>query len=293
MGTSTLVDGSPPAALQHLEQAWALIDPSRDAASAFSYGQDIGVSVLCYLSLASCQSGYPDRANKWGQEAVSRARAVEHANSMVYTLAHIAITVFLLRDRKTLERHTAELQPLAEKHGLPQFLAAGMPLQGAVLGLQGRPQEGLEKVDLGIEMLEKAQFNLWQPTFLLIRAELLRDLARTEDALASIAEAINRVAETGEHWFEPELHRVRGVLYSSMSRESESEAAFSAALAIAREQTAKWWEIRTAVSLARLWQGQSKTAEARHLLAPVYNWFTEGFDTPDLKDAKALLDELS
>lgn len=89
------------------------------------------------------------------------------------------------------------------------------------------------------------------------------------------------------------MHRVRGELYSSLSRESEAEAAFSAALAIACDQEAKWWELRTAVSLARLWRSQSKVAEARELLAPIYDWFTEGFDTPDLKEAKVLLDELS
>ena len=89
------------------------------------------------------------------------------------------------------------------------------------------------------------------------------------------------------------MHRVRGELYSSLSRESEAEAAFSAALAIARNQAAKWWELRTAVSLARLWRDQGKTAEARALLAPVYDWFTEGFDTLDLKDAKALLEALA
>ena len=142
-------------------------------------------------------------------------------------------------------------------------------------------------------MMTRSQMKLYQPFYLLIRVELLRDLGRAEDALASIAEAINSVSETGEHWIEPEWHRVRGELYSSLSRESEAEAAFSAALDIARDQTAKWWEIRTAVSLARLWHGQSKVGEARELLAPIYNWFTEGFDTPDLKEAKALLDELS
>ena len=163
----------------------------------------------------------------------------------------------------------------------------------AVLGLQARPNEGLEKVEQGIEMMARAQIKLYQPLRLLIRGELLRDLGHVEDALASIAEAINGASTREEHWIEPELHRVRGDLYSSLSRESEAEAAFSAAIAIARNQASKWWEIRTAVSLARRWQGQSKVVEARELLAPIYNWFSEGFDTPDLMDAKTLLDELA
>ena len=198
-----------------------------------------------------------------------------------------------MRDKQTLELHTAELQPLADEHGLPLFQAYVMPLQGAVLGLQARPNEGLEKVEQGIEMMARAQIKVYQPLRLLIRGELLRDLGHVEDALASIAEAINSASTREEHWIEPELHRVRGNLYSSLSRESEAEAAFSAAIAIARNQASKWWEIRTAVSLARRWQGQSKVVEARELLAPIYNWFSEGFDTPGLMDAKTLLDELA
>ena len=119
---------------------------------------------------------------------------------------------------------------------------------------------------------------------------LLRNWMVSLLAIVSLALAIGA---REEHWIEPELHRVRGDLYSSLSRESEAEAAFSAAIAIARNQASKWWEIRTAVSLARRWQGQSKVVEARELLAPIYNWFSEGFDTPDLMDAKTLLDELA
>ncbi len=291
-GTSYLVHGSPTAASQHLEQAWALHDATRDAASAFSYGQDIGVSALCYLSWASCLGGYPHRANAGGQEAILRARAVEHALTLTLSFQLVAMTAFLLRDRQTLERHTAELQLLADEHDLPQFQDVGLVLQGAVLRSRGRPREGLEKVELGIERLARTQAKLYQPFYLLIRVELLKDLGRAEDALEFIAEGINIISETQEHWTEPEVHRVRGELYASLSQLGEAEAAFKAALATARDQAAKWWELRTAVSLARLWQDQGKTVEARNLLAPIYDWFTEGFDTPDLIEAKLLLDEL-
>jgi len=122
---------------------------------------------------------------------------------------------------------------------------------------------------------------------------MLTDLGRTEQALAAIADGLAVVAETGEHWGDAELHRVGGELLASMSQDSDAEAAFTTALAIAREQGAKWWELRAATSLARLWQQQDKLAEARDQLAEIYDWFTEGFETVDLKDAKALLDELA
>ena len=142
-------------------------------------------------------------------------------------------------------------------------------------------------------MAANLQFLLYQPVLLLMRVELLRDLGRAQDALAAIAEGFDVISDSQERWCDAELHRVHGEIYASLSRESEAEAEYTTALAIASEQEAKWWELRAAVSFARLLQAQSKLAEARELLAPIYNWFTEGFDTEDLKDAKALLDQLS
>ena len=109
----------------------------------------------------------------------------------------------------------------------------------------------------------------------------------------AIAEGFDFISASQEHWCDAELHRVRGEISASLSRESEAEVEYATALAIAREQQAKWWELRAAVSLARLWQSQGKGKEALDLLKPVYDWFTEGFDTKDLREAKALLNELS
>ena len=287
-GSSSLVGGSPSAALQHLDQAWALFAPSRDSASTFVYGQDIGVTIESFQAWAACLSGYPDRADKWATGAVSHAQVVNHANTLAYALFFSAVTAFQLRDRQFFERLASELEALTNEHRLPSYQSVGLLFQGAVLGWQGQPQQGLEKVEQGIETRE----NLHLPTWLLIRAELLRDVGRAEDALASITQGFTVISESHEHWGDAELHRVRGELYESLSRESEAETAYVTALAIAREQEARWWELRTSTSLARLWQSQGKRKEAHDLLAPVYNWFTEGFDTKDLKDAKALLNEL-
>ncbi len=288
-GSSSLVGGSPSAALQHLDQAWALFAPSRDSASTFVYGQDIGVTIESFQAWASCLSGYPDRAGKWATGAVSRAQGVNHAMTLAYALFFSALTAFQLRDRRFFERLTTELEALTDEHRLPSYQSVGLLFQGVVLGWQGQPQEGLEKVEQGSEVME----NLFSPIWLLIRAELLRDLGRAEDALAAITEGVDFISTSQEHWCDAELHRVRGELYESLSRASEAETAYVTALGIAREQQARWWELRTSTSLARLRQGQSEVTEARELLAPVYSWFTEGFDTKDLKEAKALLEELA
>jgi class 3 adenylate cyclase/predicted ATPase len=291
-GTSFLHVGSPAVAMGHLDKAWTLFDSDRDAASSFSYGQDLGVTIEGFQAWASCLSGYPDRADKLAQEAVSRAQTVDHANTLAFALFFSAIVEFLLRDRRKCERLTAELEELADEQNLPNFGVAGMLLKGAILDWQGRPEEGLKKVEQGIEVTEKVQFNLYSPIWLLIRVELLRDLGRAEDALACISDGFKVISVSHEHWGDAELHRVRGEFHASLSDEAEAEAAYATALDIAREQRAKWWELRAAASLARLWQSQCKIAKAHDLLAPIYDWFTEGLDTTDLMEAKALLDQL-
>jgi predicted ATPase len=292
MGTSLLHGGSLTIGMDHLDQAWALYDPARDAESAFTYGGDVGVTARMHQAFAACLSGYPDRAEQLAQQAVARARDLEHASTLALALYTTTLGAFVLRDRLICERQISELKSLSDEHRLPLYKAGGMPLQGAVLGWQGRPREGLERVERGSEILTNIQFNVYRPSLVLIQVGLLRDLGRAQDALAAIAEVFEVISATQEHWCDAELHRVRGEIYASLSRESEAEAEYSVALAIAREQQARWWELCAAVSLAGLWQEQGKRKEAHDLLAPVYNWFTEGFDTKDLKEAKALLDEL-
>jgi class 3 adenylate cyclase/predicted ATPase len=292
LGASSLVGGSPTIALHHLEQAWALFDPVRDAESTISYGGELGASIRTYQSSAACLCGYPQRARRWGKESVARALATDHANNTGATLLFNAVTAWLLRDRQSVTQYIAELQTVCDSYNLPFWEALGMAYQAAVLGWEGRPEEGLEKFSQGTEARANNQIIFLLPGFVLIKADLLRNLGRTQDALASIAEGLDFSSATQERWCDPELHRVRGELYASSSQQGDTEAAYSDALTIARAQEAKWWELRATVSLARLWQRQNKTSEARELLAPIYNWFTEGFDTQDLKEAKVLLKEL-
>ncbi|WP_457938372.1 adenylate/guanylate cyclase domain-containing protein [Mesorhizobium sp. 10J20-29] len=293
VGTASLVAGSLTPAVQHLEKAWALYDPERDAGSALVYGQDLGTATSSYLGLASVLCGFPDQGRDWGHKAVARGQDVNHANTLGFALLHAILAAFVAGDRATVEQHLDQLQVLIDEHDLPVWRASALTQQGAVLGWLGLPQDGLVKVEQGFAMMADMQFKLFRPLFSLIRAGLLTELGRSQDALVTITDALAATAETGERWTEAELHRVRGELLLSQFKESEAEAAFTTALTIAREQGAKWWELRAATSIARLWHQQIRLVEARDTLSGVYGWFTEGFDTADLKEAKALLIELA
>lgn len=293
VGTSSTLAGSTTAAIEHLDKARALFDPERDAESAFTYGQDFGAAIASIRTMALSAAGFPEQARTSGQEAVSRARTVGHVNTQCYAMCFCAIGAFVSGDRPTFEQNTVQLQSLADEHGLPVWQASGLPLQGAILGWQGRPEDGLAKAEQGIELMENLQFRIVHAVYSLIRAGLLNELGREENALAAVADGLEFTSVTHEHWGDAELHRFRGELLASMSQDSEAEAAFTTALNIAREQGSRWWELRAATSLAHLWSQQDKQAEARDLLSEIYGWFTEGFDTADLKDAKALLDELT
>ena len=146
----------------------------------------------------------------------------------------------------------------------------------------------------GMAAWEALGGGLWRPTLLALLAEVYGRTGQVEKGLGVLAEALTLVDTTGERWYAAELHRLQGALWLSQSadKSAEAETCFHKALEVARDQRAKAWELRTATSLARLWQHQGKRQQAHDLLAPVYAWFTEGFDTPDLQEAKALLDEL-
>jgi class 3 adenylate cyclase/predicted ATPase len=293
MGTSLLAAGSIGRCMDHLEQAWALFDPERDAESALVYGQDLGTGAASYLCIGFALRGFPEKSRDWGQKAVARGRDIEHVNTLCYALLHGALAAYVSGDRTSMELHLDSLKLLTDEHDVPVWRAGALPLQGLALGWQGRPQDGLMQVAQGMEMMVSMQFKLFQSTWSLVRAELLSKLGQAEDALVAIEEGLAITAQTGESWGDAEMHRVRGELLVSASTQDEAEAAFTTALAIAREQGAKWWELRAATSLARLWSLQGKRIEARELLGETYGWFTEGFDTPEMKDARNLLDELT
>jgi predicted ATPase len=193
--------------------------------------------------------------------------------------------------RATQERAEAACS-LAMAQGFPSWMAQGAILRGWALAQQGQAQEGIAQIEQGLRAFRATGAEIERSYFLALLAEAYGMLGQPETGLTRLTEALALVDTTGERWYEPELYRLKGALLLQQSADyhAEAERCFHHALEIARSQQAKSFELRTATSLAKLWQQQGKRQEAHDLLEPVYNWFTEGFETADLKDAKVLLD---
>jgi predicted ATPase len=197
------------------------------------------------------------------------------------------------------EEHTAQEYAdaairLTTHQGFPHWRAYSAILRAWALAHQGPVKEGIAQIDQGLSDFRATGSEIWRPYWLALLAEAHGMLGEPEAGLTALTEALTFAETTGERWCEPELYRLKGalLLQQSLDNSTEAEDWFHQAIAIAQNQQAKSLELRAATSLARLWQQQGKRQEAHDLLAPVYNWFTEGFDTLDLKDAKALLDAL-
>src|SRR5262249_13279685 len=184
---------------------------------------------------------------------------------------------------------------LAKEQGFLDWMAFGSLIRSWALAHQGRAQEGIEQISQGLMTYRATGAELVRPYFLALLAEAHGIQGEPEEGLALLTEALTLVDTTGERWYQSELYRLKGalLLQQNVDNQADAETCFTQAIAIAQNQQAKSWELRAATSLARLWQRQGKCQEAHDLLAPVYGWFTEGFDTLDLKDAKALLEELT
>jgi predicted ATPase len=184
---------------------------------------------------------------------------------------------------------------VSTEQGFASWLALGTILRGWALAQQGQGEEGIAQMRQGLAAYLATGAELGRPRQLAMLAEAYGRVGQTAEGLAILAEALTAVYNTGERSYEAELYRLKGelLLARSAAKQAEADACFRQALDVARRQQAKSWELRAAMSLSRLWQQQGKRIEARQLLAPVYGWFTEGFDTADLQEAKALVAELS
>jgi predicted ATPase len=276
----------------HLEQGIALYAPHEHSMLAFRYGIDLGVWCLSYVAWPLWQLGYPEQALKRSHEALTLARKLAHPLSLVATLDYAAILHHLRREGQAAQERAEAGMVLSSEQGFPQFLAVGTTLRGWALAVQGQ-EEGIAQIHQGLAALRATGIQFWRPYYLALLAEAYEKSGRAEEGLAVLAEASAVVDKSGERFYEAELHRLKGELLLSVDHEAEAEACFQQALDIARHQQAKSLELRAAMSLSRLWQRQGKRDEARALLAPIYGWFTEGFDTADLQEVKALLEELA
>jgi class 3 adenylate cyclase/predicted ATPase len=295
LGRTLMYVGAVTSAHTHFLQGMALYDPQQHRASAFLHGEDAGVNCQGFAARMLWHLGYPEQGLAQSQEAVTLAQQSADSYSLSAALHAAAVFHHCRRDvRATQERAAATIR-LATEQGFPHWMAMSVIMQGWALAQQGQVKEGMAQMTQGLQAYQATGAAIRRPHFLALLAEAHRITGQPETGLTILTEALALVDTTGERWYEPELYRLKGELLLQQNSDNHTEAAscFQQALAIARRQQAKSWELRAATSLSRLWQQQDKRDAARQLLAPIYGWFTEGFDTADLQEAKALLDELA
>jgi class 3 adenylate cyclase/predicted ATPase len=312
IGHTLLWSGEFTPALVHFEQAIALYDSQRDRSLALSYGQEPGVLSRGFAAHVLWYLGYPDRALKTMGEALSQGREVAHPLSLAFALDHTAwLHQYRRQPAETRERAEEDMRFSGEQ-GFPFFLAQGTILRGWALAEQGQNAEGIAQICQGLAAHEATGALLGRPYWTSLLALAYGKGGQAEEALRVLDEALAMTHD--QHVWKAELHRLRGELLlvrlgggddakvaptdvPAVTRVGRSidqaESCFRRAIDIAREQRAKSLELRAGTSLARVWERQGKRVEAQDLLSPIYNWFTEGFDAPDLKDAKALLEQLT
>ena len=279
----------------HLEQTIALYNPQQHRSPASRSGQDPGVLCRAYSAWALGLLGYPDQALERIHEAVTMGRDLSHPHSLVFALYLVASLHQLRRDVQATHEWAEATLALSREQLFPYWSAVGRITRGWALANRGQGAEGIEEIRQGLAAYQATGAELGRPWFLALLAEAYGKAGRAEEGLHVVAEALVVAAKTGEGFFEAEQYRLQGelLLARSVEKQTVAESCFHQALDSARRQQAKWLELRTAVSLSHLWQQQGKLVEARALLAPIYGWFTEGFDTVDLQEAKALLGTLS
>jgi predicted ATPase len=285
------------AAQAHLEQGIALYDRQQHRTHALLYGQDPGVFCYSYAAVTLWLLGYPDQALQRNHEALTLAQEVAHPLSLAFALSCAALLHFSRREGPLVQARAEAIIALAAEHGFAHWWALGTMLQGWARAMQGQSEEGIPQLRQGLAAWQATGARGAGPYYLAMLAEAYGQAGQAEEGLHVLAEALALVHAGGERRHEAELYRLKGELLLSaaggvQNAALSAEECFQQALAIARHQQARSLELRAAMSLSRLWQQQGKQAEARQLLAPIYGWFTEGFDTADLLEARALLDEL-
>ena len=295
MGVSLLHTGDIEEALGHIDQAMALYDPVEHRQLATRFGQDVRVALSFYQSLARWPLGYPEVALADADRAIKDARDIGQAATLMAALTLTSLTHIHCGSYSAAKLQLDEAITLADEKGALFWKTGAMLVAGCLLAAIGKAADSVSMITSGLNSWRQTGTTVWTPTYFSYLTRAHADLGHFDEASRSIGEAISAVKTTRETWYEAEIHRIAGeiALRRAEPDAAKAEAYFQRALAVARAQRAKSWELRAAMSMARLWRDQGKRDEARELLAPVYGWFTEGFDTLDLKEAKKLLDELS
>jgi predicted ATPase len=249
---------------------------------------------LCQRSLALWLLGYPDAALADAEQAVTHGREIGQAATLMYALYFGRLTHFHCGIYAAVNAQLDELFALVDEQGAEGWKGMPTSLQGCVLALTGKAADAVHMITSGLAAFRSIEGTLFAPTHLSYLAAAHANLGQFDEAGRCMGEAMSMIETTKERWSEAEVNRLAGEI-ALMVPEADSanaEAYFERALGVARKQQAKSWELRAAMSMARLWRDQDKRQQAHDVLAPVYGWFTEGFDTLDLKEAKALLEQL-
>ena len=294
MGQTWYFEGDFRQCRTHMEQLLGLYTREQHHALAYVYGYDPGVMGGVMLSYALWNLGYPDQALQRSQETHMLAQELNHPGSMVWAFMGAALVHQYRGEWGHTQEQAESVRKLSAEQGFALLSTIGDFQRGVALVGLGHTEVGIDEIQQAMATHHATGAKNGRPLHLALLAGAYSEMGKPDEGLSLLAEALDMGQQTGELRLEAELHRLKGALTLQRSQDAaEAETCFQKAIDIARHQQAKSWELRAAMSLARLWQGQGKTTEARALLAPVYNWFTEGFDTADLKDAKELLDQLS
>jgi class 3 adenylate cyclase/predicted ATPase len=277
----------------HLEQALALYDPNAHHSLVEQAGFHFQVVLRAYLGMVLFCLGFPDQALECSGMAIAEARRLPHPPSLVTSLTFGCRLLSLVGDDTTLEEQADEVNAVTFEQGLPFWHAIGTIYQGWVKAKRGDVTEAVSLLHGGSSAYRATGAEVWTPHHLALLAGTYKIAGQVDEAVTLLDEALQIVDRTRERWFAAELYRHKGGLMLRQGHSEAVEGLYQKALSIAQEQGAKLWELRAAVSLARLRRDHGRRSEARDLLAPICGWFTEGFDTADLIEAKALLDELT
>jgi predicted ATPase len=301
-------------ALEHYEKALVLYDPKRHLDDAFFYALNPGAAMPCFAAWALWFHGCPEQASSRMQEALARARELSEPLSLAHAFLFAAILSQLRREEELTQEYADATFAVSGEHGLALYQPMATIMRGWVLLRQGRHEEAIAQMREGLAALQETGTELVRPHFLGLLAEALANNGQTAEGLRILEEALDLAHSSGERDYHAELYRLKGELLlmlaagrgasrTTAGREAavvteahavaEAEGCFSQSIKIAREQKARSWELRATMSLARLYQSRGEREKARRRLAQIYGTFDEGFDTADLIEAKAMLDESS
>ena len=295
LGTTLCFLGDYAAAWSHLEQGIALTDPTTQRTQALLQGEAPGVLCLSYTAWALWCLGYPAQAVQRGQEALTLAQELQHPHSLAVAQYLATYLHHRRRESSAVQAQADILLTLATTQGFPLVVGLATCLQGWALSVQGQREAGMAQLRQGLATVLATGQTISQPFGLVLLAEVAGYAGQVAEGLCLLAEALTVLEASGRGDLLAEAYRLQGLLLlrQAIPNAAQAEACFQQALSIARHQQAKSWELRAAMSLSRLWQQEGKRTDAYDLLAPIYGWFTEGFDTADLQEAKVLLEALA